>query len=194
MRYDPEKLLQLCRHMLPGDLSLTAEVRLAIEKPILYLTVARKDVLAGPEWERWRPTRSLPWFALLRGLRRRRLLFTWNDLTPDAHARSRFMRWAWVIRQGRLHSAHSDFLELDARRQREWFLRIATRELDALGYALCELSPSLSPMTLTVLDRETALRCSELAAESGYGVIEICPGSGCLPSEPVTTWNPACPH
>jgi hypothetical protein len=186
MRYDPDKLIELCRQILPGDPSLTTEVRLAFEKPLVYLLAARKDRLCGPEWENWRPSRSLPWFALLRGLQRRRILFTWNDLSSESRDAGTPMRWAWVIRQGRFSAAHSDFLRHGARQEREWFLRIVAKQLDALGYVFCELSPSLSPMTLTVLERDTAHRCRELAAESGYGVLDICDSTSRSAEGPVS--------
>jgi hypothetical protein len=114
MRYNPEKLLDLCRILLPKDSTLEAEVRFSMEAPMQYLLHTNQQELLGTNKLAPRPISNLPWFALIHALKRRRLIMNWNDQTVDSKALYKSLykpmecqRLTWVIKEGRWNTSYA---------------------------------------------------------------------------------------
>lgn len=173
MKYETDPLLELCHHLFPYDFSLREEVRLSIRSPLKYMLLM-KNQWPFSETSIQKPLSNLPWFALLSGLAKRQLLFSWNDhmLTPWHlnHTESKH-RWAGVIKDGRWNAAYP--LQEQTEEEYELFLKLATQWLTPFDYVLCEFTPSFVPTTFTILERDAAHTCKRLAQASGYGNIFI---------------------
>ncbi|SEN70916.1 DUF6630 family protein [Lihuaxuella thermophila] len=193
MRYNPEKLIELTRCLLPEDPSLVEEVRFSIQNPRVYLQYYKQK---RSDWKEFRrPTNHLPWLALINGLHDRNLIFEFSDFdicddlpTPkEPRHPIRAKRRAWVIKEGRWSAEYAWEQEKHpSTALKELFIEVAAVYLDKLGYVLCELVPSYHLFTLTIMEKETADQCKELARESGFGMLNILPH----PAKPVL---PPCP-
>jgi hypothetical protein len=156
--------LTLSRTILPSDPGLYDEVRFSLEKPGEYVWTSNR--VTGLPYQHVKPTRHLPWFALLNGLSLRRLLVSW-----DSGGEAPALRRAWVIRKGRWNAEYAWSDTDHHHRARQMFWQMAEPLLRELDYVMCEFIPSFRAPMLTVLPRETAELCSKLALESGYGIL-----------------------
>lgn len=198
MRYNPEKLIELTRCLLPEDPSLEEEVRFSIQNPRVYLQYYKQK---RRYWKGFRrPTSNLPWLALIDGLYERNLIFEFYDFDlydplssrKEPRHSIRAKRRAWVIKEGRWYAEYA--LEREKHPSgalRELFIEVAAGYLDKLGYALCELVPSYQIFTLTIIESQIAEQCKELARESGFGMMNILPyqAKPVLPSCPFHSIN-----
>lgn len=173
MQYNAEPLLECCYYLFPYDHSLQEEVRLSIRSPKKYLLYMKNQWPFSQEGIQ-EPLSNLPWFALLSGLARRRLLFSWNNQlnTPwKLHHTDTKYRWAGIIKEGRWDTTFS--LQSNKSEEYDLFINLAAQYLTPFDYVLCEFTPSCAPTTLTILKQETAVICKELAQDSGYGNLII---------------------
>lgn len=173
MKYESEPLLECCYYLFPYDYSLQEEVRLSIHSPIKYMLYMKNQWPFNQSGIQ-KPLSNLPWFALLSGLAKRQLLFSWNNQlqTPwELNHTEAKHRWAGIIKDGRWDAAY--LLQAESSEEYELFLKLATKWLTPFNYVLCEFTPSFVPTTFTILEQDVALICKQLAQASGYGNLII---------------------
>ncbi len=166
-----DALIQLCQQLLPHDVSLVDEVKLAIEQPTHFAAQFRGNLSGRGIYE---PRPSLPWIALIDGLIERNccreidwkeapkdVMAAIDDLLPDQpHGPN---RWTWVDLQTWDNSSTEDFLDVIAHHLHDEGKVLAYLDHDSDSFALIILEPS-------------RFRESEyLARQAGYG--ELVPWS-----------------
>ncbi|MFC7442957.1 DUF6630 family protein [Laceyella putida] len=165
MKYQTESLLTLCHQLLPEDPTLIAEVEWSIHSPISYLYHHPMQTLWGRRLKLHKPLSNLPWFALLHGLKQRKLIFHFHQ--PQAQK-----RMAWVIKEGRFNGSYAyQHEQWDS--EKDLFIQLASHYLQSFDYVLCEFSPSPDGITMGIIPEEVAEDCIALAHDSGYGTITL---------------------
>jgi hypothetical protein len=173
MKYQSESLLTLCQQLLPEDPTLVAEVEWSISSPISYLYHHPMQALWGKRLTLHKPLSNLPWFALLYGLKQRKLTFRLHQ--PQAQK-----RMAWVIRGGRFDGSHAT-RHRQPGSETDLFIQLASQYLKSFDYVLCEFSPSPAGVTMGILPTAGMEDCVALAQASGYGtIIPYTPGESSL--------------
>ncbi|MBA4493580.1 hypothetical protein ACFO25_04200 [Paenactinomyces guangxiensis] len=175
MRYKPEKLVELCRWLLPQDRLLEEEIRLSIEKPMSYFQEFKTK---RGDWKNFhKPAGNLPWFALINGLQDRELLFEWNDPFTSERSNQSWFSWlkrrAWVIKEGQWSSEYASYEQRSSDIYKGLFLEFAGNYLEQIGYVIGEFRPSNSLSSMTIIDKDRLEQCKKLAKQSGYGKIVI---------------------
>jgi hypothetical protein len=167
--YDNAQLVLLCTTLLPSDPSLTAEVRLAIDQPAVYLaTIQPQRRLQRTDAD---PPPDLPWTALLNGLlaREQLELLDWRADLPEVMAAidtllhdqpADAQRWTWVDQASWAQASTADFLDAVGQHLRAEQLVLACFPLDADMYPVAVIDAGLLPIV------------RKQAAQAGYGDVE----------------------